>query len=433
GFWRPVIDRSVTAFLKCGDLHEGFARVRCPDCKHEMFVAYSCKQRCTCPSCHQKRTLLTAMHVAEDVCFPVPHRQVVLTIPKRLRLHTRFDRKLLGKLCAGGWSCIKTETQRLLGRDDVVPGMIAGIQTHGELLHFHPHIHALVTCGAFTPDGNFLELPELDIDSLLLAWQEAVFDLYLAEGKIESQVVENMRTWQHTGFSIDQSVYLPAGDQAGIERLVQYITRCPFSLSRLVKVTDTGHVVYKAEKQSCRAFPDQNGDGIASGPKRNFQILSPLDFLAEFTQHIPPKGSHLIRYYGFYSNKSRGIRKKAEAEQQADTPGPSESSSPPASRCSKTWAMLIKRVYEIDPMICPKCGQDMAIVSLIQPPQAEVIEKILRHCGLWQDRTSRAPPDVDGLAQELDSAFFTRRKSPQQSDQAYELTYVDIDTFLATF
>jgi hypothetical protein len=41
-------------------------------------------------SCHQKRTLLTAMHVADEVCFDVPHRQVVLTIPKRLRLHTRF-------------------------------------------------------------------------------------------------------------------------------------------------------------------------------------------------------------------------------------------------------------------------------------------------------------------------------------------------------
>lgn len=52
GFWRPVVERSVRAFLKCGDLQEGFARVRCPDCHHEMFVAFSCKQRCTCPSCH---------------------------------------------------------------------------------------------------------------------------------------------------------------------------------------------------------------------------------------------------------------------------------------------------------------------------------------------------------------------------------------------
>jgi hypothetical protein len=47
GFWRPIVKRSVTAFLRCGDLHEGFARMRCPDCRHEMFVAFSCKQRCT--------------------------------------------------------------------------------------------------------------------------------------------------------------------------------------------------------------------------------------------------------------------------------------------------------------------------------------------------------------------------------------------------
>jgi Transposase zinc-binding domain len=50
GFWRPVVERSVTAFLKCGDLHQGFARVRCPDCQHEMFLAFSCKQRSTCPT-----------------------------------------------------------------------------------------------------------------------------------------------------------------------------------------------------------------------------------------------------------------------------------------------------------------------------------------------------------------------------------------------
>jgi hypothetical protein len=41
GFWRPIIERSVTAFLPCGDLHQGFARVRCADCHHEMFVSCS--------------------------------------------------------------------------------------------------------------------------------------------------------------------------------------------------------------------------------------------------------------------------------------------------------------------------------------------------------------------------------------------------------
>jgi len=374
--------------------------------------------------------LLTAIHVAEDVCFPVAHRQVVLTIPKRLRVHTKFDRKLLGKLASCAWTCLKAEAVRLLGREGIVPGMIAAIQTHGELLHWHPHIHVLITCGAFTPEGDFLELPEFDRERLLVAWQEAVFALYLAEEKIEPEVVENMRTWQHSGFSVDQSVFLPAGDQAGIERLIQYMTRCPFSLSRLVKVSDTGQIVYQAEKQACRAFPDPNGDGTQVGVKRNFQILPPLDFLAEFTQHIPAKGSHLIRYYGWYSNKSRGMRKKVEVA-ASEEPLAEETTT---SRSSQTWAMLIKRVYEVDPLSCPQCGGQMKVVAFIEPPQGDVIEEILTHCGLWQSPAPRGPPDVDGLVLDLDAAYSDSAiDSPDQADESQDLTYVDIDTFLANF
>lgn len=58
GFWRPVIRDSIDKFLKCGDLKEGFARIRCPDCGTEFFVAFSCRRRCCCPSCDQKRYYL---------------------------------------------------------------------------------------------------------------------------------------------------------------------------------------------------------------------------------------------------------------------------------------------------------------------------------------------------------------------------------------
>ncbi len=275
-------------------------------------------------------------------------------------------------------------------------------------------------------------MPQFDMDSLLLAWQDAVFALYLKEDKIEPEVVENMRSWEYSGFSIDQSVLLQAGDQAGIERLVQYMVRCPFSLSRLVKVTDTGQVVYKAEKDGCQAFPDPRRDDLASGAKRNFQILDPLDFLAEFTQHRPslrsgarPKGSHTIRYMGWYSSKSRGLRKKAEAEATStELSSPSGTSTVTPVRSSKTWAMLIKRVYEIDPMVCSQCGGEMKIVSFLAQPQEAVIEKILRHCGLWKASAPRGPPDVKGLVHDLDHEYV---------DYGAELTFIEMDTFLSTF
>ena len=65
--------------------------------------------------------------------------------------------------------------------------------------------------------------------------------------------------------------------------------------------------------------------------------------------------------------------------------------------------MLIKRVYEIDPLTCPHCGSQMKVVAFIEPPQEEVSEKILRYCGLWQALAPRAPPGADGLVQEMDS------------------------------
>ena len=56
------------------------------------------------------------------------------------------------------------------------------------------------------------------------------------------------------------------------------------------------------------------------------------------------------------------------------------------------------------------------------------------HCGLWQSRSPRAPPEVDELVLQLDAAYSgSSIDSPDQADQSQELTYVDIDTFLESF
>ena len=115
-----------------------------------------------------------------------------------------------------------------------------------------------------------------------------------------------------------------------------------------------------------------------------------MDFPAEVTQHIPDPGKHLIRHYGFYSNKTRGLRTQGHA-QAARAVAQNPASAPSAKQARKRWAALIKQVYEVDPLVCPKCGAEMKIVSFIERRQSEVLEKILRHCGLWEDRLARHP------------------------------------------
>lgn len=87
GYWRPYVVDVIYRYLECGDLHFGFARVRCDHCSHEYLLAYSCKRRHFCPSCHQKRVVEYGEWLLSNVLKNVPHRQWVFSIPKRLRIY----------------------------------------------------------------------------------------------------------------------------------------------------------------------------------------------------------------------------------------------------------------------------------------------------------------------------------------------------------
>ena len=56
--------------------------------------------------------------------------------------------------------------------------------------------------------------------------------------KIDLGVAASMRSWRHSWFSVDNSVKIENGDDGGMQRLVEYIARCPFSLARMVTITD---------------------------------------------------------------------------------------------------------------------------------------------------------------------------------------------------
>ncbi len=114
----------------------------------------------------------------------------------------------------------------------------------------------------FLPDGTFLPLPKLATEPFLKLWEEEVFALLLAEGKITEDVVANIRSWKHSGFSVDQSVRLEAGDQEGVQRLIQYFLRCPFSQARMIQVTEAGKVIYnpRATGPTATRGGGRNGD-----------------------------------------------------------------------------------------------------------------------------------------------------------------------------
>lgn len=90
---------------------------------------------------------------------------------------------------------------------------------------------------------------------------EKIFRLLLDENRIEPVLVAPIPSWQHSDFS----VCLQAGDTKDIVGLAQYLARCPFSLSRVVRISPSGQVLYRAEKQRALPFPEPVSEDLFGG------------------------------------------------------------------------------------------------------------------------------------------------------------------------
>jgi len=110
-----------------------------------------------------------------------------------------------------------------------------------------------------------------------------------------------------------------------------------------------------------------------------------LEFIARVTSHIPDKGQVMIRYYSLYSNAHRGKMGKARIDPSHPPIIEEEERYLP----SKGWAEMIKKVYEVDPLLCPRCGGEMRVIAFIE--DHKVIDKIIRHLKLTF-RAERPPP-----------------------------------------
>ncbi len=132
---------------------------------------------------------------------------------------------------------------------------------------------------------------------------------------------------------------------------------------------------------------------LVKGLNRNFGLYTPFDFLAAVTSHIPDDWGHLTRYYGWYSSVQRGKRIKAGLEERTGEPVTINDESPGAKAARRNWAKFIKKVYEVDPLLCPDCGGTMKVIAFIE--DRAVIWRILICLRLWEEPEPRPPPIIE--------------------------------------
>lgn len=75
--------------------------------------------------------------------------------------------------------------------------MVGAVQTFGDMINWHPHVHAVSPEGVFSECGEFVPLPDAQLRKAEELWRERVFRLLLDSHKIDEAMVASMRTWPH--------------------------------------------------------------------------------------------------------------------------------------------------------------------------------------------------------------------------------------------
>ena len=233
---------------------------------------------------------------------------------------------------------------------------------------------------------------------------------FVCRGLLESFDAKEMLAYQHSGFSADAGVRIESHDRAALERLLRYCARPPFAMDRLRK--EGAELVYRCAKQHSEPGSDKRGARVDE------LHLTPLELIARIAALMPPPRTHQHRYFGVLAPNSQHraavtalaqpakqiIVQTEPANMSEGAPGvvplghaipPTPEPAPPKrSPAHYLWAVLIARIYEVFPLLCPLCGAQMRLIAFIT--EGTQIRKILDHIGVDPDppqiSPARGPP-----------------------------------------
>lgn len=365
------VQKEFDSYLKCGILAHGFARAYCKTCDKEFFLAFSCKRRGVCPSCNQKRMIAVATHLVEEVIPRVRMRQYVISFPKRIRpyLKNKEIQKKVLKIVVG--EIEKQIIDRSASVSNARAGGVSFFQRFGSSINFHPHFHICFTDGVFMEIAGQLQFVNAnispdDIQDIEDGIRKRVLKLFGRKGWIDKREAEDMLRWEHSGFSLNGSVCAEAWDREGLERLLRYCARPPFS-SENVKVRK-GKVVYTVMK------PTPSGMRLIQ--------FDPVEFIDRLSKLIPDPRCHLQYYHGAFAPNAP-IRKKVsrQANKEVTEHVPfieMFQKEEKQEKGSGSWAKLLTKIYEVFPLECTMCNETMKIVAFITNPYhaKQILERL---------------------------------------------------------
>ena len=341
---------NIDKMIHCGDPSFGGAMYGCPQCGKLKFVPFRCHSR-FCPTCGNKY----AMERTTSMSFKlvnVTHRHCVFTIDKSLREFFLKDRSLLDCLFHSANSVITRMFYKMNKSKNFTPGFIMVLHTFGRDLKWNPHIHCLISEGAYSDDGFWRHVKHFDYTFLRNAFRTALLN------EMESKIGSSFKKVKAKCYrEHQQGFYVYAKPNLCDPRIVvkyigRYLGRPVIATSRIDKY-DGEVVTFHYNRHEDEQYIEET--------------IPAMEFIQRLIRHIPEKHFKMIRYGGIYARHREIDSKLYRAISK---------SKHHIYRSFNQWRTAILSSFGYDPLVCPDCQHRMEFLELYFNHQRVSLEEM---------------------------------------------------------
>jgi hypothetical protein len=357
---RDSIITNVNRMIACKDFSYGYIFYECPNCNHYHISGLSCHSR-FCTSCGKIYREKRANEIAKK-CLNIPHRQFVFSIASELRPYFRRHRDLYNELFKAVDDVFVYLIQgksKIAKLEDRELGYIMFLHTFGRDIKFNPHIHVLIAERVIDHELKYKKYDYFNFELLRKAFMSRILKRmyhYLKANASTYELIKFSRLRNYLYKQLKNGFYtygpkLKNNTRVSIKNITRYIARYAghpaMSESRITDIDYEKHTI-------TYYYDPHEDDGLEEDKKQGRQYIteSVYEFIKKLIIHIPDKGFHTVRYYGFYANKSK---KKFPAYLKLYT----------KQEIKKLynrlfWRISLQLTYKYDPLLCI-CGSVMRV------------------------------------------------------------------------
>ena len=354
---RPAIIDSVKKMLSCKDISKGYLFFECPKCNNFYMIGFSCNSR-FCPSCGNRYREDRTREISK-VCLNKPHRQFVFSIAKELRPYFLYHRELYDIL----FESVEESFDFILKSSKIAKeekrdfGYVSFLHTFGRAINDNPHIHVLICEGYMDKYDNFHKYDHFHYEQLRKTFMRIllnkIYHFLKKNHKNKTYDFYNLKCYLYKKYKDGFYAYGPKLENYGriaVKKISKYIAR--YVSHPAIAESRITNVDYINKTVSYYYEPHQDEHTDDPNQKLGTQYVTEhvFDFIKKLIRHIPDKGFHLVRYYGFYSNRTNKNKDKSEALYTAQELKKMKN--------NNYWINHLISQYHYNPLLC-YCGATM--------------------------------------------------------------------------